>query len=139
MGQNSHTISALLLAPLAVPITLLPFLIYGNMVPFWILISLILSALVSYAGTLLLGLPVLLILWGRGYTACWISIVVGLIVGPIMMMLFTILLVSSLGQGKQGIRLAISDPHTLIGYLWFGGILGVIVSALFWLIAKPEN
>jgi hypothetical protein len=130
---------AFLITPLAVPLLMLPWLFSGHMASPLIVIVMFITTLVSYAGTLVLGIPAYLLLIARGMTAAWIAAAVGFVIGGLMWLVFSVLLVLSLGQGLAGVRFALTDLHSLRGILWPGGSLGAIVGALFWLIARPDK
>ena len=129
---------AFLTAPLAVPLLLLPLLLFVHLAPGWILAATIIAALVSYTGTLILGIPIYMALRACGLTHVWIAGVVGFAIGAAMWLVFSVLFVLSLGQGMAGVQLALTDMQSLTGILW-GGVLGMIVGVLFWLIARPDK
>jgi hypothetical protein len=140
MNENNHrgTI-AFFFAPLAVPLLLLPWLIYSGLAVVWVIVTLLLSLTVSYIGSATLGLSAYKLLKRHNYTALWIALPVGYAIGAVMWMVFSVFFVVSLGQGISGIHLALSDPASLWGVLWPGGILGTAVGLLFWIIARPDR
>ena len=130
---------AFFIAPLAVPLLMLPWLSSGPLAAGWILTAVLITALLTYAGTLALGMPAYFFLKARGLTALWIAGVVGFVIGAWMWLVFSVLLPLSLDQGLAGVRLALTDLHSLRGVLWPGGVLGAIVGTLFWVIARPDR
>jgi hypothetical protein len=130
---------AFFVAPLAVPLLLLPWLSSGHLAPGWMLTAIVIAALVSYAGTLVLGVPAYFLLRARRLTAAWIAGVAGFVIGALMWLVFSVLFPLSLDQGLSGVRFALTDLHTLKGVIWPGGVLGAIVGALFWVIARPDR
>lgn len=136
--MQRHTV-AFFVAPLAAPLLMLPWLLSGHLALGWILTAMVIVALVSYAGTVVVGMPAYSFLRARGLTAAWIAGIVGFAIGSLMWLVFSILFPLSLGQGLTGVRLGLTDLHSLRGVLWPGGMLGTIVGALFWVIARPDR
>lgn len=130
---------AFFIAPLAVPLLMLPWLSSGHLSPGWILTATVIAALVSYAGTFVLGMPAYCFLRARGLTAAWVAGVTGFVIGVLMWLVFSVLFPLSLDQGLAGVRFALTDLHSLRGVLWPGGVLGAIVGVLFWMIARPDR
>jgi hypothetical protein len=130
---------AFVIAPLVVPLSLLPWLLTGNVAPNWILTTMIIGAVVGYVGTFVFGTPVYLLLKVRGYTALWIAIAAGFAIGDLMWLFFSVIFALSLDEGAAGVRFALSDPPTLGGVFWPGGVLGAAVGLVFWLIARPNS
>ena len=130
---------AFLVAPLAVPLLVLLWLMLGNLAMPWLLIAVIIAAATSYAGTFLLGKPAYAFLNAHGQTAAWIAVVTGFVIGATMWLVFSILFPLSLGQGVDGVLFALTDPHSLRGVIYPGGLLGMIVGGLFWVIARPDR
>ncbi|RUW45528.1 hypothetical protein EOA32_33895 [Mesorhizobium sp. M1A.F.Ca.ET.072.01.1.1] len=126
-------------APLAVPLLMLPWLLSGHLAVGWILTAMVIAALLSYAGTLALGMPVYFFLGARGLTAFWIAGIAGYVIGAIMWLVFSVLFPLSLDQGFAGVQFAVTDLRSLKGVLWPGGVLGAIVGMLFWVIARPDR
>ena len=56
-----------------------------------------------------------------------------------MWLVFSVLFPLSLDQGLSGVQFALTNLHTLKGVIWPGGVLGAIVGALFWVIARPDR
>lgn len=95
--------------------------------------------MMAYGGMLILGIPVYLFLRSHHRTAFWIAPIVGLVIGAITWLVFSVLFALSLGEGISGMRLALTDPNISKGIAWPGGVLGAVVGALFWLIARPDR
>src|SRR5689334_956225 len=94
---------AFLVAPLAVPVVLLPWLSSDHLTRGWILTAMIIAAAVSYAGTLALGMPAYFVLKAWRLTAAWTAVIVGFVIGALMWIIFSMLFPLSLGQGLEGI------------------------------------
>ncbi|WP_156751148.1 hypothetical protein [Mesorhizobium sp. AA23] len=126
-------------APLAVPLFTLPWVLSGHLAAGWILTATVITALVSCAGTLALGMPAYFFLRARGLTTFWIAGIIGFVIGAFMWLVFSVLFPLSLDQGLPGVRFALTDLRSLKGVLWPGGVLGAIVGSLFWVIARPDR
>jgi hypothetical protein len=140
-GRGSRRAIACFIAPLAVPLLLLPWLLWqpGKLGAIWVVTAMVISAFVSYLGTLLVGIPTYFLLSRRGYTAAWIAAAAGSAIGALMWLIFSVLFALSFDQGAVGVRFALTDPHALRGVMWPGGVLGGAVGAIFWLIARPDR
>src|SRR5712691_4625019 len=86
--RDLRLFAAFFLAPLTVPLLLLPLLLYGKLAPFWIGVAFAIAAVVCYVGTILFGVPAYFVLRRWGYTSIWIAITVGLVIGAIMWLVF---------------------------------------------------
>src|ERR1700722_15834098 len=117
---------AFFIAPLAVPLLLLPWLSSGHLRTGWVVTTMVIAALVSYTGTLVIGMPAYFLMRARGLTAAWIAGAVGFVSGVLMWLVFSVLFPLSLDQGLAGVRFALTDTHILRGVLWPGGALGMI-------------
>jgi hypothetical protein len=95
------------------------------------------SALVSYLGTFIFGVPTYLFLRARQLTAFWFAPVAGFIAGTTMWYLFFVLFGLSLGSSSIGS--AILDPSLLSSALGRIGPLGALVGTILWLIARPDR
>ena len=95
------------------------------------------SALVSYFGSFLFGVPAYLLLRARKLTAFWIAPVAGFIAGTMMWYLFFALF--GLALGSSSIASALSDPNLLSSALGRIGPLGALVGTILWLIARPDR
>jgi hypothetical protein len=89
--------AAFYFVPLTVPLLLLPLFLYGKLAPFWVGAAMTIAAVVSYAGTLLFGVPAYSVLRRWGYTSIWIAITVGIVIGAMMWLVFGVLFTLSLG------------------------------------------
>ena len=88
----------------------------------------------------LLGIPAFLLLRSRNWTAFWMAAVIGLAAGLTTWIVFLILFAMSFGVGLRVIGLTIYD--TLTGHAIFllvPSLLGPLVGATFWLIARPDQ
>src|SRR5258707_621789 len=83
--------AAFVLAPLAVPLLLLPWLLYGKLALRWVLTSMVIGALVSYTGTLVFGMPVFFLFRRLGYKSVWVAVIVGFSIGAVMWLVFFVL------------------------------------------------
>jgi hypothetical protein len=132
-----RTLIALLVAPLVVPILLFAYLRGLLTTNFWLAFGLLISVVVAYIGMVVLGVPAYLFLRARGWTSFWVAPVLGFAVGAVMWLVFSAAFALALDQGIAGVRSSLSDPGTLSGVLWPGGIVGAAVGVAFWLIARP--
>src|SRR5207253_493553 len=101
--------------------------------------GLLISVVVAYIGVVVLGVPAYLFLRARGWTSFWVAPVLGFAVGAVMWLVFSAAFALALDQGIAGVRSSLSDPGTLSGVLWPGGIVGAAVGVAFWLIARPGS
>jgi hypothetical protein len=130
---------AFILAPLAVPLLLLPWLLAGHLAVKWTITAMIIAALITYAGVVALGIPTYSFLRARGFTTVWIAGIAGFLIGAVMWLVFSVLFPISLGQGVSGAWLALTDFKSLSGIIWPGGVSGLVVGVLFWMIARPDR
>lgn len=130
---------AFLVAPLAVPILLVPYL--NSLMPaqFWFVVALCFSAITAYAGTFLFGIPAYLFLQARKWTAFWIAPVLGFIAAGLAWTAFAALFGLSLGSDLSGVKRVLSNVSGLRDVLWPFGPLGAVVGSLLWLIARPDR
>jgi hypothetical protein len=143
----SRSVIAFLVAPLWVPLLVTPYC-YLFVFPHaeqgrWVVISAILSAIFSYGGTVLLGVPIFSILRARNLTASWIAIAIGFVIGAVVFEVFLVLLGLSLYGGNFKLAMktfyeTILDPIKLMFLVWPGS-LGGIVGITLWLIARPDR
>lgn len=94
------------------------------------------SALVSYFGAFVFGVPTYLFLRARKLTAFWIAPVAGFMAGAVMW--YLVLALFGLSLGSSSIGSALSDPNLLSIALSRIGPLGALVGAILWLIARPD-
>jgi hypothetical protein len=134
--RMNRTVTAFLVAPLWVPAAVAP--LAAQMFPRvaerqWIYITLIIATIFAYGGTLVLGVPAFLALRARRYTAFWIAAALGFVVGGLTWFVFFVLFALSLGIGI-GWPNAVDMSRGLL----LPGVLGSIVGATLWLIARPD-
>jgi hypothetical protein len=129
---------AFFVAPLAVPLVLVPYLWLRISTPSLFLFALIVSVAFSYGGTLVFGLPAYSLLRMRLLTSFWVAPVVGFAIGAIVWVLFLVSFVLSLEEGISGVRSVLKDPGALSGVVWPGGLSGATVGIIFWMIAHPR-
>ena len=130
-----RTIMAFLVTPLAVPIALLPDLLFGQRAMGWSMSVLILMTIISYIGLLIFGVPTFVLLIERGWTEFWLAPLCGVIFGVVTWL-------ASLVVVAVVFSYTLDDVFTwsaLAEALWPGGGAGVISGAIFWLIARPDR
>ena len=115
-----RTMIAFCVAPIAVPLIAAVYLAStsppgDNLSAFVVVVS----ALVAYAGTFLLGVPLYLFLRSQNASAFLIAPVFGFVAGALVMFVM-------LGRDMSS------------GTLLFGCLSGAAVGAILWLIARPD-
>jgi hypothetical protein len=135
----SRPVIAFLVAPLVVPLFLLPSLYSGMPDKFWFAVTLIVATITAYAGTFFLGLPAYLFLRARKWTAFWIAPVLGFIAGSLAYCVFVVLFGLSLGSSLSSVMSDFSNVSGLRDLLWPIGPEGAAVGSLLWLIARPDR
>jgi hypothetical protein len=136
----NRTSTAFLVAPLWVPAVMVPFAV--RMFPYpaqgrWIYITVVIAAIFAYGGTLVLGVPAFLLLRARHYRSFGTAAVVGFAIGGLTAVAFFLLLALSLGGTFAGIwREGVKVNFWLLPAAC--GVLGSIVGATLWLIARPD-
>lgn len=120
-----RTLAAFLVAPLVVPLACVLIAsieawsrrVPAEPAPEWLSLVATFSGLYAYAGVVVFGAPIYLILRVYKRTELWIAVVVGFVVGAgvVFPMLGT------------------------MPALTFGGPLGAIVGVVFWLIDRPDR
>jgi hypothetical protein len=130
---------AFLVAPLVVPLFLLPSLYSGMPDRFWFAVTLIMAAIAAYAGTFFFGLPAYLFLRARKWTSFWIAPVLGFIAGSLAYCVLVVLFAVSLGNRLSSVMAGFSNVNGLRDLLWPIGPQGALVGALLWLIARPDR
>jgi hypothetical protein len=123
---------ALLIAPLAVPLLLIPYVSSMDL-------ALEIGVVIAYGGSITFGLPVYWFLRRHNWTMFWIAPGLGFILGAPMWLAFGVMFALALGEGMAGVQLALTDANMLKGMFWPGGILGAVAGTLFWLIARPDR
>jgi hypothetical protein len=135
----SRKLIAFLVAPLVVPVLMFPYLDGLTTTSFWLGFALAISVIITYVGTVVLGVPGYMLLRGRNWTSLWIAPLLGFAIGAFMWLVFHTAFVLLLDQGMSGVRSALANPSTWEGALWPGGIAGAVVGATLWLIARPDR
>lgn len=131
---------AFLLAPLVVPMSFALWLAWGHLAPAWVVVSAFVSALFTYGGTAVFGIPAYKILLRSGWTALWVAVVTGFVIGMITWIIFGILFALSLDEGMFGVRAVLIQSKDVVkNVVWPGGVFGMIVGVLFWIIARPDR
>jgi hypothetical protein len=134
----NRTVIAFLVGPLAAPLLLIPYIHSMATTPTWFVFALMISAVVAYAGAFIFGIPAYVVLRSRHWTALWIACLLGAVVGMIMWLTFSAAFALLLDEGMLGVRLALTDPSTLQGAIWPGAVVGTVVAAVLWIIARPD-
>ena len=132
-------IIAFLVAALAVPILAAAYYYPGRSGDNGYLILVLYSAVISFNGVFLLGLPAYLFLRARKWTAFWIAPLVGFMVAAIAWFVFALWLGLILGRGLSGAFSDLMTAQSLGHLLWPIGAMGAVVGALLWLIARPDR
>jgi hypothetical protein len=135
----SRPVIAFLVAPLVVPLFLLPSLYSGMPDKFWFAVTLIGATITAYAGTFFFGLPAYLFLRARKWTAFWIAPVLGFIAGSLAYCVFVVLLGLSFGNSLSSVMADFSNASGLRDLLSPIGPEGAVVGSLLWLIARPDR
>jgi hypothetical protein len=135
----NRSIIAFLVAPLAAPVLLIPYIRSMTTTSTWFVFALIISAIMAYAGVFIFGVPAYFFLRTRSWTALWIAPLVGFLIGAVMWLVFSAIFALVLDEGISGVRLALTDPATLRGVIWPGGIIGAAIGIILWLIARPDR
>lgn len=135
----NRTIIAFAVAPLAVPVLLVPYLWSMNTQPGMLVLSLEIGVVFAYFGCFVFGVPAYLFLAKRGWTAFWIAPSLGFVAGAVAWIGFAVLFPLLLETGIAGMWRSLRDPATLKGMVWPGGVLGAAVGVLLWLIARPDQ
>ena len=135
----SRPVIAFLVAPLVVPLFLLPSLYSGMPDKFCFAVTLIVATITAYTGTFFFGLPAYLFLWARKWTAFWIAPVLGFIAASLAYCVFVVLLGLSLGNSLSSVMADFSNASGLHDLLRPIGPEGAVVGSLLWLIARPDR
>jgi hypothetical protein len=134
LKDDLRTMVAFLVTPLAVPIALLPYLLFGQRAG-WPTSGLILMTIISYIGLLGFGVPTFVLLIERGWTAFWLAPLCGFAFGVVTWL-------ASLVVVAVVFSYTLADVFTwsaLAEALWPGGGAGVVSGVIFWLIARPDR
>jgi hypothetical protein len=130
---------AFLVAPLAVPIVLGPYLYSIIPTPIWFAFALIASVIVAYGGVLIVGLPAYYLFLARKWTAFWIAPLLGFVVGGLMWFTSGAVLALLLDQGWAGVGRTFANFGGPKDVLWPFGPIGALVGSLLWIIARPDR
>lgn len=144
----NRTILAFTVAPLWVPLLLIPF---ARLVLFpdpgggiWVAMTAFLSFAFSYGGTFLIGAPVFAFLRSRNLTAPWIAVVLGFAIGATVYFVFNVLFGLALGNSAHDIlrtTQSVFTAESLWGIVFIGGpgSIGALVGFTLWVIARPDR
>ena len=122
---------AFLVAPLAVPFLLTALLQPPpGVVQYWLWPVQFYSAVVAYAGVVIFGVPIFLLLRKRKLTAFWISPLAGFMVGAIMIYILVAI--------PLGVRAVLGDHEMFAFAIKFAATPGAVVGAILWVIARPD-
>lgn len=135
----ARTTIAFLVAPLAAPVLMVPYLYFAGATPELFVFAIQISFVFSYGGSFTIGLPAYLFFRSRGSTSYWMALLVGFLAGATTWLIFSIVFALLLGNGMRGVELALTDLSTLRGAIWPGGLAGACVGLVFWLIARPDR
>ena len=130
---------AFLVAPLVVPLFLLPSLYSGMPDKFWFAVTLIVATITAYAGTFFLAFRRICSCGARRWTAFWIAPILGFIAGSLAYCVFVVLFGLSLGSSLSSVMAGFSNVSGLRDLLWPIGPEGAVVGSLLWLIARPDR
>jgi hypothetical protein len=135
---------AFVVAPLWVPLAVAVFaatVVFPNPAQIhWVIISTVIGSILTYAGVLLVGLPIYPILVRRGWTSIWVAIALGFVVGALVNRLFMVLFALSLGSGVAYALKGVAEVSVVdVSWLGITGLLGVLIGMTLWLIARPDR
>jgi hypothetical protein len=96
------------------------------------------GAIYGYGGTVIIGVPAFYILRARGYTALRVALATGFAAGVLTWLGFL---------AAISVLLHAAVDHLLVGFatsprslaFWVAGLLGAVVGATIWLIARPDR
>ncbi len=136
---------AFLVAPLCVPITLMPvfFFLVNPTAPSWAVFESIVSMVFAYGGMAVFGLPTYLLLRSRDITKRWVAIAAGFAYGVLTMMVFLVFFELAFSYSHEVsaalLREVIADPRKWpVGFV-LPGLLGAMVGITFWRISRPDR
>jgi hypothetical protein len=132
-------IIAFLVAVLAVPIFVAAYYYLWRSADSGYLILVLYSAVISFHGVFLLGLPAYLFLRARKWTAFWVAPLVGFIVAAIAWSVVALWVLLAVGRGFSSAFSELMTTGSLGNLLWPIGLMGAVVGALLWLIARPDR
>ena len=97
------------------------------------------SAIISFTGVIVVGLPAYLFLLARKWTALWIAPAAGFIAAAVVWYIFLSLLgLSSVGSLSDFLS-GLTDVATFKVALWPVGPIGAVAGVVVWLIARPNR
>ena len=99
------------------------------------------SAMVTYLGVLVIGLPAFLFLRRRGWTSRWLAVALGFGAGVVMCAAFLFVFGLGFGEGlSEQLAMLRQEPvlPNIIMQLVTGS-LGALVGITLWLIARPDR
>jgi hypothetical protein len=139
----TRTATAFAIAPLWVPLLAAPvfrFYVWPDPAQVhWVAIGTIISATFAYVGCVVLGLPLFRWLIARGLVSFWIAPFAGFVIGVVTWLLFMACFALMLGEGAQGVALALADAPKHLRFLLLPAGVGALVGATIWLIARPDR
>ena len=144
-GAVMRVLIAFLVAPLCVPIALMPlfFLFVHPTAPSWAVFESVVSMVFAYGGMVVFGLPTYLLLRPRDMTKRWVTVAAGFVYGVLTMMIFLVLFDLAFSYSHEvsaaPLRELIADPRQWpVGFV-LPGILGAMVGITFRRIARPHR
>jgi hypothetical protein len=139
-----HERTACLVAPLCLPFILAPYFTFTKLgPPGWVIFSTAVITAFGYLGTFALLLPSYRYLTAKGFTGILVSLLCGfvaaLITAAVLMWSIAGLLLGGhwLLAATQAVRKP-PEVQDLPGFALIGSI-GMMVGAIFWLIARPDQ
>jgi hypothetical protein len=141
----NRTIIAFIVAPLWVPLAAGGVAYISSFDPypvpiFWTMVGLLGSALAAYVGEIALGLPVFLFLRSQGMSRLWIMALSGCVIGAASGVLYWTSIVFYFSAGDIGaLQKLFNGNDNLIQMSLAPSLLGAIVGATFWLVARPDK
>ncbi len=133
---------AWLVAPLWVPVFLGSYAAFETFPDstqyWWVAFVAIISALFAYLGMFAIGYPAFRFLETRNMTSLWVAAAVGFAAAILTSMIVLVCLVLALGGDLREIAL-LFHQDTTVPFAIFLGLLGTLVGATFWLIARPDR
>lgn len=144
LGAMNRTALAFGIAPLWVPLLVGGGKWFLDSSPQSVPFAVIVSTFSAYGGTYLLGAPAFAFLRSRGYTARWLSIVLGFAVGTLVFLVFLFLFSLALVNSVEfalayiQVRFTVWNLSNLIAVV-APGLLGALVGITIWMVARPDK
>jgi hypothetical protein len=132
---------AFLVAPLVCPVIILLGAVVAEPSPMSLLAALFLGVGLLpflYIPTLLFGVPVYRFLCSRRLTAFWVAPIAGFVAGTAAFFFFFLLVAIGLGVYSSLDKLT-NLNGLLLGSFFFGGLFGISIATIVWLIARPDR